>query len=62
MRIPKSWNEVDGNKYHFLEDIRDGSESIIVTKRWLKKKSRWHYEARERWLVESAIKFARDNQ
>lgn len=57
--IPKTWYWLK-EKYHFIAIVHDGDEEIVVSKRWLKYKSRWLHEATHREVLEWQFKIMED--
>lgn len=55
MVIPKSWHW-RGEKRHFVTEITDGDEVLIVYKRWRKSKSWWDYHIESKSVIEFELK------
>lgn len=47
-RLPKRWHEAGGTVHHLIAQTFDGDIEIVVSKRWLSRKQRWHYSGRPR--------------
>lgn len=44
------------NKCHFIAEVKDGEEVLIVYKNWLCRKRRWSYIVESKWIVNYKIR------